>query len=327
MISHQLVLYRLERVLIFIKINSDVMANVTTIIALVVLVLFAIVYLTLFIMLGKAKKMTITAKLEDDFVLKIMIKDYIAMEKEGFLKGFKAYYQKRKKQDQTSDAVLTAITTFIILLFVVLMSFSLIFKANDQLIYFGNTTYLVVRTNSMENISNVNEYVEENELFNQIKPNSLIVIEKKDTYDLYDVCAFKVEDEIIVHRIIKIEYDKEIRKLDYKIVEESVQLYNLLNQILEYYIIYDDMENVFYPSSLIEINWDTICGKIVAPSHFLISYFLNCYFGKIEDKETKTTNNNNSSKYDEIRKIKELLDMGAITQEEFEIEKRKLLSN
>ena len=43
-------------------------------------------------------------------------------------------------------------------------------------------------------------------------------------------------------------------------------------------------------------------------------------------KETKTTNNN-SSKYDEIRKIKELLDMGAITQEEFEIEKRKLLSN
>lgn len=51
------------------------MANVTTIIALVVLVLFAIVYLTLFIMLGKAKKMTITAKLEDDFVLKIMIKE------------------------------------------------------------------------------------------------------------------------------------------------------------------------------------------------------------------------------------------------------------
>ena len=188
------------------------MANVTTIIALVVLVLFAIVYLTLFIMLGKAKKMTITAKLEDDFVLKIMIKDYIAMEKEGFLKGFKAYYQKRKKQNQTSDAVLTAITTFIILLFVVLMSFSLIFKANDQLIYFGNTTYLVVRTNSMENISNVNEYVEENELFNQIKPNSLIVIEKKDTYDLYDVCAFKVEDEIIVHRIIKIEYDKDGNK-------------------------------------------------------------------------------------------------------------------
>ena len=73
------------------------MANVTTIIALVVLVLFAIVYLTLFIMLGKAKKMTITAKLEDDFVLKIMKKDYISMEKEGFLKGFKAYYQKRKK--------------------------------------------------------------------------------------------------------------------------------------------------------------------------------------------------------------------------------------
>ena len=29
----------------------------------------------------------------------------------------------------------------------------------------------------------------------------------------------------------KIEYDKEIRKLDYKIVEESVQLYNLLNRL------------------------------------------------------------------------------------------------
>ena len=122
---------------------------------------------------------------------------------------------------------------------------------------------------------------------------------------------------------------KDIQKNQIETYKNKIpqKLYNLLNQILEYYIIYDDMENVFYPSSLIEINWDTICGKIVAPSHFLISYFLNCYFGKIEDKETKTTNNNNSSKYDEIRKIKDLLDIGVITQEEFEIEKNKLLSN
>ena len=41
----------------------------------------------------------------------------------------------------------------------------------------------------------------------------------------------------------------------------------------------------------------------------------------------KVKNDEVSDKYDKIKKIKELLDIGAITKEEFEIEKKKLLNS
>lgn len=42
-------------------------------------------------------------------------------------------------------------------------------------------------------------------------------------------------------------------------------------------------------------------------------------------KEVKSNTQNNTSSADEIKKYKELLDMGAITQEEFDLKKKELL--
>lgn len=78
------------------------------------------------------------------------------------------------------------------------------------------------------------------------------------------------------------------------------------------------------------------------PTHYIISAVVNSYFGKnnkiLMEKFNPTlnklsnTNQNVSSndignKYDNIKKLKELLDMGAITQQEFDEEKNKLLKN
>lgn len=62
-----------------------------------------------------------------------------------------------------------------------------------------------------------------------------------------------------------------------------IKLYVLLNQIIKKSITKYDFD--FYITDIIEITPDHLNDKIIAPSHFLISYFLNCYFGKQEDNK------------------------------------------
>lgn len=168
--------------------------------------------------------------------------------------------------------------------------------------YTDDELIMMLSKTEKENINYFNKKFINNELYNYLND-----LHKKNGY-------------------IYVSSNKESQKTQVEIYKNKIpkKLYNLLNQIIEKSITKYDFD--FVEVDLISIKPDVINEKIIAPSHFLISYFLNCYFGKNEENiETKTINNN--SKYDEIRKIKELLDIGAITQEEFEIEKNKLLSN
>ncbi len=95
-------------------------------------------------------------------------------------------------------------------LYVILFAFIgiiILFKANNDNFYIGNTTYLVIQTGSMETANKYNDYIEKNNLTNQIEQFSMIGIDKVKTEDiqLYDVLAFKnSKNQTIVHRLIKI---------------------------------------------------------------------------------------------------------------------------
>lgn len=81
------------------------------------------------------------------------------------------------------------------------------FKINGDSFYFGNVSYLVIQTGSMETANSKNEYLAKNGLDNQIPQFSLIGIEQINQEDikLYDVLAYKnASNEIIVHRVINI---------------------------------------------------------------------------------------------------------------------------
>lgn len=54
--------------------------------------------------------------------------------------------------------------------------------------------------------------------------------------------------------------------------------------------------------------------------------FYKLIMDKINNSKNNNSNNFNSSVADEIKKFKELLDMGAITEEEFETKKKELLN-
>ncbi len=99
---------------------------------------------------------------------------------------------------------------FSVFLYVILFAFIgviILYKANHDAFYIGNTTYLVIQTGSMETVNKTNDYIEKNNLNDQIEQFSMIGIDKIKTEDikLYDILAFKnSKNETIVHRVINI---------------------------------------------------------------------------------------------------------------------------
>lgn len=76
------------------------------------------------------------------------------------------------------------------------------------------------------------------------------------------------------------------------------------------------------PKGLPYLLWQTNCERVAQE-------VLNCFLENVEgylfNNEEDNDNRMNVSVADEIKKFKELLDLGAITQEEFDIQKKKLL--
>lgn len=82
------------------------------------------------------------------------------------------------------------------------------YKLNNESFYFGNTSYMVIQTGSMETVNKSNDYISKNNLTDQIYQYSMIGIDKVKTEDIkkYDIIAFKnSKNETIVHRVINIE--------------------------------------------------------------------------------------------------------------------------
>ena len=52
---------------------------------------------------------------------------------------------------------------------------------------------------------------------------------------------------------------------------------------------------------------------------------LNLIFSQCDNSETQQIQQNSNDPYEELKKAKELLDMGIISQEEFEVKKKQLL--
>lgn len=125
-----------------------------------------------------------------------------------------AIKRKEKKKEKSKTIMNYFALVFYFILFVV-FGITLAFKVNDQTLFIGNTSYITILTGSMESIYEGNTYISDNNLTNQIEQYSLIGIEKINEEDikLYDVIAYKHDDVIYVHRVIKIMENAEGVKL------------------------------------------------------------------------------------------------------------------
>lgn len=114
------------------------------------------------------------------------------------------------------------------------------FKVTNQTMYFGDTTLMTIRTGSMEKAHESNTYLEENNLTNQIEQFSLIALNKvhsEDELKLYDIAAYKHEDVVYVHRIIRIFHNETENKTYYTFRGDS----NAVSADFELTITIDDI--------------------------------------------------------------------------------------
>lgn len=115
-----------------------------------------------------------------------------------------------KKQEKKNKIFKTIGNVLSKVLFVVLASIivvALAYKGNGNQFFIGNTSYLVIQTSSMESVNEVNTYIKDNKLDNQIIQFSMIGVDKVDENDikLYDILAFTNSDgDTIVHRVTRI---------------------------------------------------------------------------------------------------------------------------
>ncbi len=106
---------------------------------------------------------------------------------------------------------------FSILLYAIVLAFlalAISFNLNGESFFFGNTTYMVIKTASMETVNTKNTYIKDNNLNNQITQYSMIGVDKVEENDikLYDVLAFKnSQNETIVHRVVNINFKDNVK--------------------------------------------------------------------------------------------------------------------
>lgn len=121
-----------------------------------------------------------------------------------------------------------------------LLLVAITFKVTNQTMYFGDTTLMTIRTGSMEKAHESNTYLEENNLTNQIEQFSLIALNKvhsEDELKLYDIAAYKHEDVVYVHRIIRIFHNETENKTYYTFRGDS----NAVSADFELTITIDDI--------------------------------------------------------------------------------------
>lgn len=184
--------------------------DVSTIIAIVVLALFTIVYLVSFgLMLSYSARNYPLGNYDEEVKLEIhheykkYLKEYDPDEDESFID-----YTKRKRKNARYNSIALNIVDWVICIFcVAVVIFSCYLKSQHQQLFIGDSSLMVVETGSMATVNDFNDYIEENNLDDQIPQSSLITITRvKDPSDMkiYDIYAFEVDDNIIIHRLIDI---------------------------------------------------------------------------------------------------------------------------
>ncbi len=125
------------------------------------------------------------------------------------LKRKKLLHLMVKDEEKTKNRkkVGKAFSVFLYAIIFIFLGLIAYYKLNNETFYFGNTSYIVIQTGSMETVNKSNDYISKNNLNNQIYQYSMIGIDKVKTEDIntYDIIAFKnSKNETIVHRVINI---------------------------------------------------------------------------------------------------------------------------
>lgn len=192
------------------------------VIGLIVIVFFAIVFITLAICFFKAKNKLIENKLEDDDIQINAIKEFDSLNKnKDNDKNIRELYKKKQKQNKIASNVSNVITAIFAVVLLGFLAFASCVKINNQEFWLGNSAFLVVQTSSMQEANKSNKYLfDENGKANEkdrVYQYSFVQISKDSKYidniKPYDIVAFKMLSQetnsyiTIIHRLISVSYN------------------------------------------------------------------------------------------------------------------------
>lgn len=217
--------------------GSSELERISFIVSIIVIIGLAILLALLYVLYGFYKKMYVRFGHEDEQIKKdiksefeedvqnkklttaeeLKEKEETNNGKEEVLPPYQTYkeaYDAKEKKKRVSNIIYNvAFGIFYVVVGVVLV-FGIVYKANGEQFFFGDTTVLTIKTGSMESVEDCNGYLYDNGLCgdeNRIKQFSLIGIDKvhsEDDLKLYDIVAYKnPKNEIIVHRLINVILD------------------------------------------------------------------------------------------------------------------------
>lgn len=194
--------------------GQEKLVLIAFVVSALVIATIAVTYAILFYLYGKYKTLHLKRAFEDETIEKYLTRRYARLierkREEGGTKALVWSYTHCVRKDQHRGKIsrIFVNVVFVLLALVLLAAFiaAAVFNAQNQEFYVGNVTYLTIRTGSMSEASSANEYLKTENLTDRIEQYALIGIEKTDESDikLYDIVAYRHEDEVIVHRIIKI---------------------------------------------------------------------------------------------------------------------------
>ena len=196
---------------------------------------------------------SITPQVQNGFVTvtdyNSFVKQYVSQKPYSYKEYYYYEDEKKKKRRKGWKVLKVTFTTIFYIICILLIALGIYTKVNGDLVSVGNTSYITVTTGSMSYANEVNSYLKENDIINQIPERSFIRVKKvEDPSDLklYDIAVYKNEEtnQLIVHRIIgEREIDGE-RYFTFRGDANAYSDYYLINEDDVLYV-YDNYRNSF----------------------------------------------------------------------------------
>ena len=137
------------------------MNKVNYIISLITIILIAIGFATLFILYSKYKNIAIKNKNYDEKIKNDFNKKYqVYLKKKNKIISKKEFYTLEKKEEKITTGIFNCFFSLINVFLLSVMISGFVFKANDEHFYLGDTTYMVIKTPSMETVNDENKYLD-----------------------------------------------------------------------------------------------------------------------------------------------------------------------
>lgn len=193
------------------------------IVGIIVILFFAIAFITLAIFFFNSKKRTIIHKIDDEEIQLEIEQDVKKISKKNQSnEDIAAYYKKKEKKNKIIGRISTSVITGLYIAVIAFIAFSVSVKKNNQQMWFGNTAMLVIETDSMSQVYKGNTYLQDAEKIsdeNRIAQYSFITITKEEQYidniQPFDIVAFQMLSNdnktyiTVVHRLIEVTYNAE----------------------------------------------------------------------------------------------------------------------